>query len=110
MLTAQTIDYIAYGAIGISAFMISWFVFTEVRNRLDQCKQHKQYEEAQRVATQNYIQGLLEKIGQLEDEVRSRAFRELGYLNERKVTNERLRFMSQELSYDPDKKTQVLSR
>jgi hypothetical protein len=101
-------DYITYtcAVVGLSA--IVYFVYTEIKEWLDQ---KRQYKAACATATQNYIQSLHDKIGQLETDLRASVMRELGYLNERKVTSARMAFMAQEISMDDmDKKTRVLSR
>jgi uncharacterized pyridoxal phosphate-containing UPF0001 family protein len=92
--------------VGLAA--IAYSIYTETRDWLNQ---RKQYAEACRVASENYVRGLLERIARLEEDLRDAAMRELGYLNERKITSARMSFMASELSLDDmSKKTQVLSR
>jgi hypothetical protein len=108
MITHETADYILYTCAAVGLAVIAYVVYTETRDWL---KQRKQYAEACRVASQNYVKGLLERIDRLEDELRDAARRELGYLNERKITSARMSFLAQELSLDDmNKKTQVLQR
>lgn len=106
-MTTETVNHILYTFVALSAVCIAYVVYTETRDWLNQ---RKQYAEACRVASENYVKGLIEKIDRLEDELRDAARRELGYLNERKITSARMTFLAREIACDPDKKTQVLSR
>lgn len=107
MINPQVYDYIIYGCAGVFAAAVAYVVAIDIKQWLDQ---KKQYAEACRLATQNHINGLMEQISRLQDDIRAYAARELSYLNERKITSARLSFMAREIACDPDKKTQVLTR
>ena len=107
MITPQTADYILYTCVAVGLSAVAYFVACEIQ---DWFTQRKQYAEAHRLATENYINGLREQIERLQQELRDAVMRELSYLNERKITSSRMAFMAREISCDPDKKTQVFSR
>ena len=106
-MNPETYEFMIYVAIGGSASAITYAIILKT---IDWFTQRKQYAEAQRFATQNYINGLLDQIRQLQDDARAYAGRELQQLNQLSVANKRIKFLGRELACDQDKKTQVLSR
>jgi hypothetical protein len=102
--TYETIIYLAMaGGLGAITYggvlkVVDWFT------------QRRQYDEAHRAATQNYINGLLDQISSLQNDNRAYAARELEQLNQLEMAGKRIKFLGRELACDPDKKTQVLSR
>jgi hypothetical protein len=107
MITPQTADYTLYTCIAVGLSAVAYFVKCEIQDLLNQ---RKQYAEAHRLATENYIKGLLERISGLEQALRDAAMSRLELLQERKILVARNAFMAREISCDVDKKTQVLSR
>lgn len=93
-------------AVGLA--LVAYFVVLEIQEWLSK---RKEQEDKHQKSVNEYIQGLQQKIANLEEDYRAAMFRELGYLDERKITNARLSFMSRELSFDDmNKQTQVLQR
>jgi hypothetical protein len=107
-MTTADYNYIIYTAIGLGLALISYVAFAEIQNWL---MQRKQYAEAHRLASQNYTQGLLDRIAQLEQALRDAAMAQLSLVEERRRLIARCTILAQELGTDEiDKKTRVLSR
>lgn len=101
----QTYQYIIYTCIAVGLAAVAYYVVSEIQDWLTQ---RKQYAEAHRLATQNYTNGLLERIEWLEQALRDAATGQLALVEERNTLANRCKMLARELACDPDKKTQIL--
>lgn len=106
MINSQVYDYIIYGCAGVFAAAVTYVIWIDIKQWLDQ---KKQYAEACRLATQNHINGLMERIATLQGDIRAYAGRELEYQNQLGIAGKRIKFLANELAFE-GKETQVLSR
>lgn len=106
MINPQTANYIIYTCVAVGLAAITYVIISDIQNWL---LQRKQYAEAHRLATQNYINGLREHIRQLQNDIRAYSARECEQLDQLDVAGKRIKFLANELVWD-SKKTQVLVR